>query len=170
VHFVTGYVGGNPYHIPGAVDYLCLSSEPLWGTFDDSAARTSAKIYGTEYQFNEQGYANGGAAFFGQDLHDHDAPCAICHTSRQATLMIPGRNECYPGWTKEYSGYLAAHITHASFSATNYICLDERSEFETGGARNDNGKLLYLTEAICGSLPCPPYVNNRELTCVVCSK
>jgi len=152
------------------VDYLCLSSEPQWGAFDDSAARYSAKIYGTEYQFREQGYANGGSAFFGQDLYDHDAPCAVCHTFRQAILMIPGRNECYPGWTKEYSGYLAGGLTYASNSASSYVCLDGHSEFESGDARNDNAKLLYLTEAKCGSLPCPPYVNNRELTCVVCSK
>jgi len=170
VQYVTGYVGGNTYNTPGAVDYLCLSSEPLWGAFNDSAAIYSAKIYGTEYQFGEQGYVNGGSAFFGQDLMDHDAPCAVCHTSRQATLMIPGRNECYPGWTKEYSGYLATTLTYSTYSGSSYVCLDEQSESEPGDFRDDNGKLLYLTEAICGSLRCPPYVNNRELTCVVCSK
>jgi hypothetical protein len=25
-------------------------------------------------------------------------------------------------------------------------------------------------EGVCGSLPCPPYVPRREITCVVCTK
>jgi len=168
-HF-TGFVGGNVYNKNGGGEFICLTSEPLWGTYDDSAALVSAQIFGAEYQFGEQGYANGGSEFFGQNLYDHDAPCAVCHTSRQATLMIPGRNECYPGWTKEYSGYLASEMTRTDRSSKNYICLDTHSEFETGDFENKNGAVMYLTEAQCGSLPCPPYVNNRELTCVVCTK
>jgi hypothetical protein len=35
---------------------------------------------------------------------------------------------------------------------------------------NNNGKLVYPVRAGCGSLPCPPYINNAFLTCVVCSK
>ena len=30
--------------------------------------------------------------------------------------------------------------------------------------------LLYPVEGQCGSLRCAPYVNNRELTCAVCSQ
>ncbi len=30
--------------------------------------------------------------------------------------------------------------------------------------------LFYNVEAVCGSLPCPNYVNGWEITCVVCTK
>ncbi len=84
-------------------------------------------------------------------------------------IMIPGRNQCYPGWNLEYNGYLmAGHHSHRG--KTDYICVDSDPESYGAGFRNDAGALLYAVEGICGSLPCPPYVNHRELTCVVCSK
>jgi len=68
-----------------------------------------------------------------------------------------------------YSGYLvAAYIDHASSS--EFICLDGDAEVIPGGSDNDNGKIIYLADAACGFLTCPPYVDGRELTCVVCSK
>ena len=51
---------------------------------------------------------------------------------------------------------------------TNYVCLDAGAEYEKFDYADDNGKVMYIVETICGSLPCPPYVNYRELTCVVC--
>ena len=58
---------------------------------------------------------------------------------------------------------------HKTHSATDYYCIDKEPENVTGG-RNDDGKVLYFVETRCGSLKCPPYVNGRELTCVICSK
>lgn len=54
-------------------------------------------------------------------------------------------------------------------SATENICVDRNAK-KTGHSTNHNGRLLYLVEVQCGSLPCPQYVNNREFTCVVCTK
>ena len=126
-------------------------------------------MYGAEYQFGEQNYADGGADMFDENLYEHDVPCALCHSNRNAIVMIPGRNQCYEGWNLEYSGYLVSgRSTQAA--ASNYACLDSRSETEFGDVENKNGKLMYTTEAVCGSLKCPPYVQYRELTCVVCSK
>ncbi|WAR30216.1 hypothetical protein MAR_032758 [Mya arenaria] len=168
----TGYAAGNYFNQEGAADYVCLTSEPIWGVYDDAAQPLSAKMFGTEYQFGQQSYVNGGARFFGKTLLDHDAPCAVCHTSRQATVMIPGRNQCYPGWTKEYSGYLVSGLSGISGhkSPTNYACLDADAEYEIGDHFSNDGKLMFLVEGMCGSFPCPPYVDHRELTCVVCSK
>ncbi|XP_052790068.1 uncharacterized protein LOC128224295 [Mya arenaria] len=168
----TGYTAGNFYSQDGAADYLCLTSEPIWGVYDDTLHTYSAKIYGTEYEFGGEGYPDGGAQFFGKNIQNHDAPCAVCITSRRATVMIPGRNQCYPGWTKEYSGYLVSGLsgTQGHASSSNYACLDAEAEYENSDFENRNGKLMYLVEAVCGSLPCPPYVNYREITCVVCSK
>ncbi|KAH3807580.1 hypothetical protein DPMN_135925 [Dreissena polymorpha] len=164
----AGFSGGNAYNKNGAADYICLSGDPLWGVYDDSAQAYALKIYGTEYEFSSQ-FSDGGARFFGQNLHDHDAPCAVCRSSRPTTVMIPGRNQCYPGWTMEYAGYLVSGLDiHAA--PTNYACLDANSEWEVGDGESKDGKLMYLVEAACGSLRCPPYVENREITCVVCSK
>lgn len=52
----------------------------------------------------------------------------------------------------------------------NHICMDRSSEFLPHGSTNDIDNVLYLVEAQCGSLLCPPYYQGRELTCVVCSR
>ena len=67
------------------------------------------------------------------------------------------------------SGYLVAGGEHHN-SASEFICLDSRAEAESGGHLNREGKTFYIAEGRCGSLKCPPYINGRELTCVVCSK
>ncbi|KAJ7374502.1 hypothetical protein OS493_004840 [Desmophyllum pertusum] len=55
-------------------------------------------FYGTEYEI--------GFNPFKHNLHDHDAPCAVCYVKSRATqLMIPARNDCPSGWTEEYHGY-----------------------------------------------------------------
>jgi hypothetical protein len=74
---------------------------------------------------------------------------------------------CPSGWTREYFGYLmATHYTHA---ASEFVCVDVNPE-ATGSTANHNGNLWYPTEAECGSLPCGPYVQDRELGCAVCTK
>lgn len=70
------------------------------------------------------------------------------------------------GWHREYRGYLM--IQGNGQGASNYICVDARPE-KIGTNTNHNGRVFYPVESICGSLPCPPYVNNRELTCAVCT-
>jgi len=160
-----GYVGGSHYtHTGAATDYLCLPEEPIWGHFE-GASQSGAKVYGGEYQFDGRTRKN----FFGKEVEQHDAPCVVCHTKRNSMLMIPGRNQCYEGWTLEYYGYLSAgHITHKAGS--QYVCADAQLEVMPNSGANKNGKLFYFVEAKCGSLPCPPYVADRELSCVVCSK
>jgi hypothetical protein len=94
----------------------------------------------------------------------------VCRsTVRDTTLMIPGRKECYPGWHTEYWGYLMSG-SYTDNDASEYVCVDHVPETAPGSSANLNGKLLYFVEARCGSLPCPPYHNGRELACVVCTK
>lgn len=166
--FLTGYTGGSDSdHTGAAVDFLCLPEDPEWDNYDDSVRTSSgARVYGGEYQT-------------GQDLSIlspperntlvEDAPCAVCWIERGSVLIIPGKLTCPAGWSKEYSGYLAAGDFN-NIAASEYVCLDKEFELIPGGEENLNGKLFYIAEAICGSLPCEPYVNGRELTCVVCSK
>ena len=37
-------------------------------------------------------------------------------------------------------------------------------------ADQDAGMLLYVVQTVCGSLPCVPYADDRDLLCVVCSR
>lgn len=69
----------------------------------------------------------------------------------------------------EYKGYLVSGAkTHKA--RTQYICMDGEPEAEESGYRNEEGTLFYSVDGVCGSLPCPPYIAGRELTCVVCTK
>ena len=51
-------------------------------------------------------------------LHDHNAPCAVCHVStRVAVLMIPAWRHCPSQWTLEYTGYLMSeHVLQSQHS------------------------------------------------------
>ena len=60
----------------------------------------------------------------------------------------------------EYHGY------HRSM----YECVDKSPDSAIGGHANKDGVLFYHVEGRCGSLPCPPYEQTKELTCAVCSK
>ena len=83
--------------------------------------------------------------------------------------MIPGRKSCMDGWTEEYHGYLMSS-KYDEISQRNYVCVDHAPEADKSGFLNQGGATLWPVEAGCGSLPCPDYVNYRELTCVVCSQ
>ncbi|KAK3084787.1 hypothetical protein FSP39_019052 [Pinctada imbricata] len=79
------------------------------------------------------------------------------------------RKNCYGGWNKEYQGYLMAGY-HGHNRASQFICLDENPDTLPGDVPNKDGYLLYAVEGRCGTLPCPPYAEGRELTCVFCSQ
>lgn len=168
-----GYVGGGQHnHKGGGGDLVCLTRTPDKIKNPTPAQDTHAYIYGSEYQventnfFNLDNSPNKGP----RALHDQDIPCAVCRTNtRPSKVMIPGRKTCDgTGWTREYYGYLmTAHWQHASL---NHVCVDIAPEPLAGGQANHDGAILYIVQAHCGSLRCPPYTQNYELTCVVCTK
>jgi hypothetical protein len=115
-------------------------------------------MYGGEYEHNFDG------------LTDQDTPCSVClNKNAHSSIMIPGSNACYNGWNLECRGVLVSGY-YGHKAASTYICLDEKPEIVDGGAANQDGKLLYTVVGKCGSLKCPPYKNNYEITCAVCSK
>jgi hypothetical protein len=102
-------------------------------------------------------------------MQDQDAPCVVCRSPRPTSIMIPGKTDCYSGWSLEYTGYLmSGHYTHKG--ATDYACVDANPDAVLHGERDQDGKLFYFVEVKCGSLPCQEYPQGRELACVVCSK
>ena len=165
---LKGYVGGTAYTIKGAaVNKLCLPKKPQWGIYDNKVNSNPSV---------------GGAIFHNYDIHIantlldskytyYGIACSVCYTSGASTLMIPGRKECFGNWKQEYTGYLyGGHPTHEA--ASEYLCMDGNPDHLKKVSSSFKGKaLLYSVHASCNdALPCPPYVNGREMTCVVCSK
>uniref|UniRef100_K1QIP4 Short-chain collagen C4 n=1 Tax=Magallana gigas TaxID=29159 RepID=K1QIP4_MAGGI len=153
----SGFAGGSYCHHAGAAaEFVCLPRDPdLTTKFSSSMAF----MYGSEYYQDEFGHGGG-----------NDLPCSVCRSiAESSVLMIPGKSSCYDGWSMQYHGDLVAGYI-GNEAATQYICLDEYSETLSGGQSADNGKLFFPVKAVCGSLACPPYHNDRYLTCVVCTK
>ncbi|XP_033111229.1 short-chain collagen C4-like [Anneissia japonica] len=118
-------------------------------------------LYGAEYETNTY------APF--SDVHDGDIVCALCLArGRSTTSMIPAKRTCPSGWTKEYGGLLMGSVH--GHGGHDYLCIDRNPQARHGSSVNNNGHLFYATEGVCGSLPCPPYANGNEITCVVCSR
>ena len=160
---LLGVMGGEHYtNQGGGVNYLCLPHNPKYGNYKDGY-QNSGRMYGTEYEVNTVNP-------FKKNLHNHDAPCVVCHvSSRGSMLMMPARNDCPSGWTEEYHGYLMTEY-YGHKKQRDFICVDEDAEYVPGSGADKNGALLYVVEGVCGSLPCLPYVAGRELTCAVCTK
>ena len=144
----------------GGGNYQCLPNNPQYGAYAPGV-QNLAPIYGVELELNT------GSPL--PALHEHNVPCAVCHVStRAAVLMIPAWRNCPSQWTLEYTGYLMTeHHTH---SKATYECVDKDAESVPGSHANTNGGLFYHVEASCNGLPCPPYDAQKELTCAVCTK
>ena len=59
---------------------------------------------------------------------------------------------------------------HHSHHCTQFTCVDTAFKYVPGTSANQDDYLFYFTEGRCGTLPCPPYDNSRELSCAVCTK
>ncbi|XP_067024798.1 short-chain collagen C4-like [Acropora muricata] len=160
-----GIIGGEHYnHHGGGSQYLCLPRIPKYDKYQNGH-QSAGYVYGTEYEVSQY-HGNP----FERNLHEHDAPCAVCFVkSRGSMLMLPARNDCPSGWTEEYHGYLMTE-RHGHKHSREFICVDSNPEYVHGSHHNHDGALLYPVEGVCGSLPCLPYVAGRELTCAVCTK
>ena len=161
-----GFAASSAHNHGGGISsLLCLTETPTFdvGNISDGN-QNGVRLYGTEYQ----GIGYGIESLI--PLNNKDAPCAVCLKQAALTLMIPGTMDCPTGWHKEYEGYLMG--TKYNQSSTHEVaCVDiNAEESPLSSDANNNGNLWYPTEAECGSLPCSPYVQDRELSCVVCSK
>ena len=159
----TGRAAGSHYtHSGGGGNYQCIVGDPE--NFDYGAGTTpESYIYGAEYQM----FGNIPSSY--HQLNNHDVPCSICYVaSRNTVLMIPGKYTCPQNWTREYYGFLMAE-RHAHHRST-FECVDVAPETITGGQADQDGALFYHVEPRCGSLPCPPYDQQKEMTCAVCTR
>ena len=154
----TGRAGGSFFdQRGGGANYLCLPMDPEYNLTSTAGVQGDSPVWGAEYQDPVVG------------AHQDDVPCAVCHvTTRETVLMIPAKASCPTSWTEEYDGYLMSE--RDTTRRTMFVCVDREQESIPGTGANTNGALFYHTEAHCTSLPCPPYNNNQELNCVVCTK
>ncbi|CAG2232291.1 unnamed protein product [Mytilus edulis] len=157
---ILSSLGGGGYysHKGRSATPVCVPHDPDLGHV--SSAGYFANIYGMEYDDAE----------FGANMMSQDVPCAVCRAMHKTSvIMVPGKLSCVKGWKMEYKGILASgHYDDAG--ASSYICMDHSVEVLEGGAKNENGYKLFPVKAFCGSLKCPPYVQNSIFNCVVCSK
>ena len=150
----VGRAAGSHYsHQGGGGNYQCVTLQPENFAFGPGTVEASY-IYGAEYEM----WGNVPASSL--PLHEHDVPCVVCYVAtRPAILMIPGRYHCPQNWTQEYYGYLMAERFNHRHST--FECVDAKPEAAVGGHANHNGALFYHVEPRCGSLPCPPYDQQK---------
>ena len=156
----SGRAGGSPWdHQGGGANHLCLPDDPDHLQYT-SGVQGNSYIYGVEYRPHSQPL---------RSVNDHNVPCAVCHVTTRATLlMIPAKVNCPTNWTTEYTGYLmTAHYAHYR---STYECIDKDPESVSGLNSRDSNAYLYHVEPQCSyGFSCPPYDREKELTCVVCS-
>ncbi len=157
----SGIAGGSWYdHKGGGANYLCMPKDPDYNpnlTYVPGKQELG-EIYGAEYERTTN-----------SAHQDHNVPCAVCKVSYRTTiLMIPAKSSCPPSWTREYYGYLMTESR--KHHRTMYECVDREMEHLAGGVGNTDGVLFHPSEIRCQrGLPCPPYVDHKELNCVVCT-
>ena len=155
-----GITGGNRYDRTGGSNFVCLPKVPQY--MSTTVPTYYSEMHGTEYEVANDNIFPG--------KHDHNVPCAVCYTSTKSVkLMIPARTSCPSSWTIEYKGYLMASYYNHKHNKV-YECVDEYPESINGSGADSNVALIYFVRSTCNGLPCPPYVNNIAITCVVCTK
>ena len=159
-----GLTAGSWYqHTGGGANYICAVKDAKYHPVATTVDSRNSHLYGAEYE------TWSGQALDG--LRYQNIPCAVCEVStRSKHLMVPGTYQCPTGWTQEYSGWLmSANKGHKG--RTMFVCLDKDPEAIPGHQHNTNGAFMYHVEAECTvGLPCGPYDNRKELSCVVCTK
>ena len=156
----SGRVGGEKYtHSGGGSNPQCLPLDPNYLRTQPELQDDVAVMVGAEYQTH----------IFNRAVHDHDVPCAVCYVSQRSTVyMVPAKYTCPSEWTREYYGYLMAE--RWNHNPSQFTCIDSTFKSVVGSAANKDGLLFYPVEGRCGSLPCPPYDETRQLSCAVCTK
>ena len=157
---ISGYTGKSYFDNGGGVDYQCLHFDPEWPASAVEGLQHYSYIYGVQYH-DPPGWI--------EDANKQDAPCVVCNVSnRTRQIMIPARETCPEGWEREYNGFLAAQ-RHTD-CPSSFVCLDANFEYVPGGSESPGGGTFYIVEARCGTLPCPPYVEGKEVACAVCTQ
>ncbi|CAC5363173.1 unnamed protein product [Mytilus coruscus] len=145
----SGQVGGNDHTTKGGgVNYLCLPNDPENGQHQSFG---NDQIFGGEYRISSSGKPSG----WSESMRYKEAPCTVGILYNK-------------GWNSEYDGYLTSdHYTHNN---KDFACVDINPETLDNKNKDEHGILFQTLRTKCGSLRCPPYTNEADVLCVVCSK
>ncbi|KAL8613461.1 hypothetical protein ACOMHN_007504 [Nucella lapillus] len=149
----SGYAAGSHNSDPGGgANRLCVTQTPV---YDDTALDTYyGRLDGMEFSLSGHHYT--------------DVVCAVCLASQRVTFMLPGTNRCPSGSVTQYKGHLTAG-DHNAPTPSEYLCLDQQPEDRAGSQATQDSGYFEHVRSHCGALPCPPYVENKVVTCAVCS-
>ena len=159
----SGRAGGTHYgHSGGAANYLCMPDDPDHLQYQ-SGVQGLSYVAGVEYYY----YSLPSLSSF----NSHNVPCAVCYVAtRSVAVMIPAKTQCPTNWTLEYIGYLMSE-QYNHVSRTMYECVDKDPESISGlNSGNSPRAFFNLVEPYCNGLSCPPYDDEKELTCAVCTR
>ena len=156
-----GRAGGTYYSDSGGgANKLCMPEDPEYSGRYQTGFQ-DGYLHGAEYRISN------GQEFY--SMNGHNVPCAVCYASTRVTLlMIPAKISCPSSWIREYYGSLMAENVYNQRSL--FECMDRNPESVPGSAGIQKGAYFYHAESNCLSLPCPPYVSGREVSCAVCTK
>lgn len=159
--------GGNSQEHGGGSEVLCVPSEPRYANHTGQGG--SAALYSASYDIPKEQ----SIVLFGKELNDYDVPCVVCQSiGRPVSLRIPVQTDCYSGWITEYRGYLLTANEYAKKSS-DFVCVDSDADVVPGTQGSDNSRSFLSTVGVaCTSVApwCPPYVHEREIPCVMCTK
>ena len=150
--------GSHHLHKGGGTTRLCMPYDPQYTLPSFPGVQGYSPLYGVEYH---------------QTIgHDSlDIPCAVCLAPRKhLVLMIPGKTSCPANFTREYYGYLMSERDNGYHYRSTFECVDKDLDGIHGSLGFRGYGFFGHVEAVCNALPCPPYNNHQEITCVVCSK
>ena len=158
----SGRAGGTHFNSRGgSSDKICLPDNPDYlAVTNGVTVPYYSVVQGAEYEYHAGPLTS---------LTQHNATCAVCYVpNRTTSIVVPAKTMCPSTWTREYYGYLTTERdTHYR---SIYTCLDVNPEAVPGEIGNGNPSLFYYTFTDCNGLQCPPYIRNRVLACVVCTK
>lgn len=130
------------------------------------------------------GFAYGTSGYGVQELqgvNGYGIPCAVCEAKRRDVFLVPGQSHsmllqcryltvffcvsvgttaCPNSYEEEYDGYLVS-VRNSGRYKGEYVCLDRNAR---QGSQGSSGSLWVPVEFKCGSLPCPPYTHDREVS------
>lgn len=167
---ISGQMAGPSSREKGSgSNYLCMPHQPFYARAPNRL-KLRAHLYGVEYgQVDDIFLRVPGRT---SEMNYHGVPCAVCRTlSRPSLIMVPARYVCPSNaWTREYHGYLMSSTSNSS-SRAEYICVDADAGVakQTGNKRTWRESLLTGVRGKCGTLQCPRYRQDWDLTCAVCT-
>ena len=160
----NGTTAGSHYtHTGGGSNYICMVTDARYHSDAiTNIGLTPNSVYGTEYE-------TGGHSL--HSLHNNNVPCAACLViTCSVQLMIPGTDQCPGGWTTEYTRWLMSN-SQGHKARTTYVCVDKDAQALPGLETHQDVALVYHVNVNCNhGIPCPPYVEAKELACAVCTK